>query len=120
LREISPAEKLDKWLRENIIRVKGYEYQKSHILQYGPYALRNKCVLDEALDILAEQKKIVIDYSIGQKIIYIGDAITPCELANEANIPIMERGMFMVCWDHKLNKYRNEEQTKIWNITTKN
>ncbi|MCO4951638.1 YfjI family protein [Escherichia coli] len=120
LREISPAEKLDKWLRENIIQVKGYEYQKSHILQYGPYALRNKCVLDEALDILAEQKKIVIDYSIGQKIIYIGDAITPCELANEANIPIMERGMFIVCWDHKLNKYRNEEQTKIWNITTKN
>ncbi|KZO81503.1 hypothetical protein TH54_22305, partial [Escherichia coli] len=41
-------------------------------------------------------------------------------LANEANIPIMERGMFIVCWDHKLNKYRNEEQTKIWNITTKN
>ena len=67
-----------------------------------------------------EQKNIVIDYSIGQKIIYIGDAITPCELANEANIPIMERGMFIVCWDHKLNKYRNEEQTKIWNITTKN
>lgn len=70
--------------------------------------------------IYLQNRKIAIDYSTYQKIIYIGDAITPCELANEANIPIMERGMFIVCWDHKLNKYRNEEQTKIWNITTKN
>ncbi|EFA4225704.1 DUF3987 domain-containing protein [Escherichia coli] len=120
LREISPAEKLDKWLKKNIIRIKGYEYQKSHILQYGPYALRNKCVLDEALDMLAEQKKIAIDYSIGQKIIYIGEALTPSELAIEVNIPIMERGMFILYWQQRLKTYRNEEQTKIWDIATKN
>ncbi len=68
---------------------------------------------------LQNRKKSQLIIQSAKKIIYIGDAITPCELANEANIPIMERGMFIVCWDHKLNKYRNEEQTKIWNITTK-
>ncbi|EOV9865242.1 hypothetical protein ACOSU4_001055, partial [Escherichia coli] len=80
LREISPAEKLDKWLQKRIITTAGYIFQKSYILQYAPYALRKKCVLDEALDILAEQRKIRIDDNL---VVYIGNTITPSELAKK-------------------------------------
>ncbi|HFR2484121.1 TPA: hypothetical protein ACHVG1_004560, partial [Shigella flexneri] len=99
--EISPAEKLDKWLQKRIITTAGYIFQKSYILQYAPYALRKKCVLDEALDILAEQRKIRIDDNL---VVYIGNTITPSELAKKLNIPAFDAGVF-ICDHQNILKY---------------
>ncbi|CAM3796560.1 TPA: DUF3987 domain-containing protein [Escherichia coli] len=104
LREISPAEKLDKWLQKRIITTAGYIFQKSYILQYAPYALRKKCVLDEALDILAEQRKIRIDDNL---VVYIGNTITPSELAKKLNIPAFDAGVFICDHQNILKYHRN-------------